>query len=207
MKNLSPEYWEEGKKNLREVDFKIKEIIDKYEYPSLTTRDDMFFTLIRSIVGQQISVKAADTVWEKLVNKAQEIRPEIIFEMDKIEMRNCGLSERKVEYMKSASEKWINGYDEIDWNNLSNEMVINKLIEIRGIGIWTAEMILIFTLMRPDVFPMGDIGAIRALEKIYNKGERMTKKEIEEVAKTWKPWRTIATWYLWRSIDPDIVLY
>ena len=202
MKNLTPEYWEEGKKNLREVDFKIKEIIDKYEYPSLTTRDDMFFTLIRSIVGQQISVKAADTVWEKLVNKAQEIRPEIIFEMDKIEMRNCGLSERKVEYMKSASEKWINGYDEIDWNNLSNEMVINKLIEIRGIGIWTAEMILIFTLMRPDVFPMGDIGAIRALEKIYNKGERMTKKEIEEVAKTWKPWRTIATWYLWRSIDP-----
>lgn len=207
MKNLSPEYWEEGKKNLREVDFKIKEIIDKYEYPSLTTRDDMFFTLIRSIVGQQISVKAADTVWEKLVNKAQEIRPEIIFEMDKIEMRNCGLSERKVEYMKSASEKWINGYDEIDWNNLSNEMVINKLIEIRGIGIWTAEMILIFTLMRPDVFPMGDIGAIRALEKIYNKGERMTKKEIEEVAKTWKPWRTIATWYLWRSIDPEPVQY
>ena len=207
MKNLTPEYWEEGKKNLREVDFKIKEIIDKYEYPSLTTRDDMFFTLIRSIVGQQISVKAADTVWEKLVNKAQEIRPEIIFEMDKIEMRNCGLSERKVEYMKSASEKWINGYDEIDWNNLSNEMVINKLIEIRGIGIWTAEMILIFTLMRPDVFPMGDIGAIRALEKIYNKGERMTKKEIEEVAKTWKPWRTIATWYLWRSIDPEPVQY
>ncbi len=174
MKNLAPEYWEEGKKNLMEVDFKIKEIIHKYEYPSLTTRDDMFFTLIRSIVGQQISVKAADTVWEKLVNKAQEIRPEIIFGMDKIEMRNCGLSERKVEYMKSASEKWINGYDEIDWNNLSNEMVINKLIEIRGIGIWTAEMILIFTLMRPDVFPMGDIGAIRALEKIYNKGERMT---------------------------------
>lgn len=207
MKNLAPEYWEEGKKNLMEVDFKIKEIIHKYEYPSLTTRDDMFFTLIRSIVGQQISVKAADTVWEKLVNKAQEIRPEIIFGMDKIEMRNCGLSERKVEYMKSASEKWINGYDEIDWNNLSNEMVINKLIEIRGIGIWTAEMILIFTLMRPDVFPMGDIGAIRALEKIYNKGERMTKKEIEEVAITWKPWRTIATWYLWRSIDPEPVQY
>lgn len=207
MKNLAPEYWEEGKKNLMEVDFKIKEIIDKYEYPSLTTRDDMFFTLIRSIVGQQISVKAADTVWEKLVDKAQEIRPEIIFGMDKIEMRNCGLSERKVEYMKSASEKWINGYDEIDWNNLSNEMVINKLIEIRGIGIWTAEMILIFTLMRPDVFPMGDIGAIRALEKIYNKGERMTKKEIEEVAITWKPWRTIATWYLWRSIDPEPVQY
>ena len=207
MKNLTPEYWEEGKKNLMEVDFKIREIIDNYEFPSLTTRDDIFFTLIRSIVGQQISVKAADTVWEKLLNKAVEIRPEIIFEMDKENMRSCGLSERKVEYMKSASEKWINGYGEIDWDNLSDEMIINKLIQIRGIGTWTAEMILIFTLMRPDVFPMGDIGAIRALEKIYNDGDRMSKKEIEKVVITWKPWRTIATWYLWRSIDPEPVQY
>ena len=86
-------------------------------------------------------------------------------------------------------------------------MIINKLIQIRGIGTWTAEMILIFTLMRPDVFPMGDIGAIRALEKIYNDGDRMSKKEIEKVVITWKPWRTIATWYLWRSIDPEPVQY
>lgn len=207
MKNLTPEYWEEGKRDLREVDFKIREIIDNYEFPSLTTRDDIFFTLIRSIVGQQISVKAADTVWEKLLNKAVEIKPEIIFEMDKENMRSCGLSERKVEYMKSASEKWINGYGEIEWDNLSDEIIINKLIQIRGIGTWTAEMILIFTLMRPDVFPMGDIGAIRALEKIYNDGDRMSKKEIEKVVITWKPWRTIATWYLWRSIDPEPVQY
>lgn len=204
---MGPKYWEKGKKELKLIDENIKKIIDLYEFPPLTTREDMFFTLIRSIVGQQISVKAADTVWDKLVNKAKEIIPEIIFSMDENVMRACGLSGRKVEYMKSVSKNWLNGYDEINWHELSDEDVIEKLIQIRGIGEWTAEMILIFTLMRPDIFPMGDIGAIRAIEKIYNKGQKMSKERIEQVVQKWKPWRTVATWYLWRSIDPEPVQY
>ncbi len=207
MKELGPDYWEKGKKELKKIDKNIKKIIELYEFPSLTTRENMFFTLIRSIVGQQISVRAADTIWDKIVNEAKEIRPEIIYSMDENIMRNCGLSKRKVEYMKAVSEKWINGYDKINWHELSDEAVTEKLVEIRGIGKWTAEMILIFTLMRPDIFPMGDIGAIRALEKIYNKGQKMKKEQIEEIVKKWKPWRTIATWYLWRSIDPVPVQY
>ena len=207
MKELGPDYWEKGKKELKKIDKNIKKIIELYEFPSLTTRENMFFTLIRSIVGQQISVKAADTVWDKIVNEAKEIRPEIIYSMDENTMRDCGLSKRKVEYMKAVSEKWLNGYDKINWHELSDEAVTEKLVEIRGIGKWTAEMILIFTLMRPDIFPMGDIGAIRALEKIYNKGQKMNKEQIEEIVKKWKPWRTIATWYLWRSIDPVPVQY
>ena len=207
MKELSPDYWEKGKKELKRIDKNIKKIIELYEFPSLTTRENMFFTLIRSIVGQQISVRAADTVWDKIVNEAKEIRPEIIYSMDENTMRDCGLSKRKVEYMKAVSEKWLNGYDKINWHELSDEAVTEKLVEIRGIGEWTAEMILIFTLMRPDIFPMGDIGAIRALEKIYNKGQKMNKEQIEEIVKKWKPWRTIATWYLWRSIDPVPVQY
>ena len=207
MKGLGPDYWEKGKKELKKIDKNIKKIIELYEFPSLTTRENMFFTLIRSIVGQQISVKAADTVWDKIVNEAKEIRPEIIYSMDENTMRDCGLSKRKVEYMKAVSEKWLNGYDKINWHELSDEDVTEKLVEIRGIGKWTAEMILIFTLMRPDIFPMGDIGAIRALEKIYNKGQKMNKEQIEEIVKRWKPWRTIATWYLWRSIDPVPVQY
>ncbi len=207
MHELSPDYWERGKKELKQIDKNIKKIIDMYEFPSLTTRENMFFTLIRSIVGQQISVKAADTIWNKIVNEAKEIRPEVIFSMDESIMRGCGLSKRKVEYMKAVSEKWLNGYDKINWHELSDEAVIERLVQIRGIGRWTAEMILIFTLMRPDIFPMGDIGAIRALEKIYNKGEKMDKKEIESIVKKWIPWRTIATWYLWRSIDPVPVQY
>ena len=207
MKELGPDYWEKGKKELKKIDKNIKKIIELYEFPSLTTREDMFYTLIRSIVGQQISVRAADTIWDKIVNEAKEIRPEIIYSMDENTMRNCGLSKRKVEYMKAVSEKWLNGYDKINWYELSDEAVTEKLVEIRGIGKWTAEMILIFTLMRPDIFPMGDIGAIRALEKIYNKGQKMKKEQIEEIVKKWKPWRTIATWYLWRSIDPVPVQY
>ena len=207
MKELGPDYWEKGKKELKKIDKNIKKIIELYEFPSLTTREDMFYTLIRSIVGQQISVRAADTIWDKIVNEAKEIRPEIIYSMDENTMRNCGLSKRKVEYMKAVSEKWLNGYDKINWHELSDEAVTEKLVEIRGIGKWTAEMILIFTLMRPDIFPMGDIGAIRALEKIYNKGQKMKKEQIEEIVKKWKPWRTIATWYLWRSIDPVPVQY
>ena len=207
MKELGPDYWEKGKKELKKIDKNIKKIIELYEFPSLTTREDMFYTLIRSIVGQQISVRAADTIWDKIVNEAKEIRPEIIYSMDENIMRDCGLSKRKVEYMKAVSEKWLNGYDKINWHELSDEAVTEKLVEIRGIGKWTAEMILIFTLMRPDIFPMGDIGAIRALEKIYNKGQKMKKEQIEEIVKKWKPWRTIATWYLWRSIDPVPVQY
>ena len=207
MKELGPDYWEKGKKELKKIDKNIKKIIELYEFPSLTTRENMFFTLIRSIVGQQISVRAADTIWDKIVNEAKEIRPEIIYSMDENTMRDCGLSKRKVEYMKAVSEKWLNDYDKINWHELSDEAVTEKLVEIRGIGKWTAEMILIFTLMRPDIFPMGDIGAIRALEKIYNKGQKMNKEQIEEIVKKWKPWRTIATWYLWRSIDPVPVQY
>lgn len=207
MKELGPDYWERGKKELKKIDKNIKKIIELYEFPSLTTRENMFYTLIRSIVGQQISVRAADTIWDKIVNEAKEIRPEIIYSMDENTMRDCGLSKRKVEYMKAVSEKWLNGYDKINWHELSDEAVTEKLVEIRGIGKWTAEMILIFTLMRPDIFPMGDIGAIRALEKIYNKGQKMNKEQIEEIVKKWKPWRTIATWYLWRSIDPVPVQY
>ena len=207
MKELGPDYWEKGKKELKKIDKNIKKIIELYEFPSLTTRENMFYTLIRSIVGQQISVRAADTIWDKIVNEAKEIRPEIIYSMDENIMRDCGLSKRKVEYMKAVSEKWLNGYDKINWHELSDEAVTEKLVEIRGIGKWTAEMILIFTLMRPDIFPMGDIGAIRALEKIYNKGQKMNKEQIEEIVKKWKPWRTIGTWYLWRSIDPVPVQY
>jgi len=207
LKELGPDYWEKGKKELKKIDKNIKKIIELYEFPSLTTRENMFFTLIRSIVGQQISVRAADTIWDKIVNEAKEIRPEIIYSMDENTMRDCGLSKRKVEYMKAVSEKWLNDYDKINWHELSDEAVTEKLVEIRGIGKWTAEMILIFTLMRPDIFPMGDIGAIRALEKIYNKGQKMNKEQIEEIVKKWKPWRTIATWYLWRSIDPVPVQY
>ena len=205
--NNAPKYWEEGKSYLKNLDPKMAELINLFEYPSLKTKDDIFMTLIRSVVGQQISVKAADTVWNRLLEKVTQITPSIITSKDNLELHSCGLSHRKVEYIKEISKIWINEYHSVDWNELTNDLVIEKLTKIRGVGIWTAEMILIFTLLKPDIFPMGDIGAIRAIEKIYNSGEKMDKSEIIELTDKWAPWRTIATWYLWRSIDPEPVQY
>jgi DNA-3-methyladenine glycosylase II len=192
---------------LREIDGKMDKSICLYEEPALKSREDIFMTLIRSIVGQQISVKAADTVWNRLTNEIGDIIPENISLKSAENLQKCGLSHRKVEYIKGISKIWVDEYYKISWEDLSDSLVIDKLTEIRGVGVWTAEMILIFTLLRPDIFPMGDIGAIRALEKIYSDGEKMNNSQIKKITDKWSPWRTIATWYLWRSIDPEPVQY
>jgi|TARA_B110000240_G_scaffold190161_1_gene230994 DNA-3-methyladenine glycosylase II len=192
---------------LREIDGKMDKLICLYEEPALKSREDIFMTLIRSIVGQQISVKAADTVWNRLTNEIGDIIPENISLKSAENLQKCGLSHRKVEYIKGISKIWVDEYYKISWEDLSDSLVIDKLTEIRGVGVWTAEMILIFTLLRPDIFPMGDIGAIRALEKIYSDGEKMNNSQIKKITDKWSPWRTIATWYLWRSIDPEPVQY
>lgn len=185
----------------------MDKLICLYEEPALKSREDIFMTLIRSIVGQQISVKAADTVWNRLTNEIGDIIPENISLKSAENLQKCGLSHRKVEYIKGISKIWVDEYYKISWEDLSDSLVIDKLTEIRGVGVWTAEMILIFTLLRPDIFPMGDIGAIRALEKIYSDGEKMNNSQIKKITDKWSPWRTIATWYLWRSIDPEPVQY
>ncbi|MFQ3344550.1 MAG: DNA-3-methyladenine glycosylase family protein [Candidatus Poseidoniales archaeon] len=192
---------------MREIDGKMDKLICLYEEPALKSREDIFMTLIRSIVGQQISVKAADTVWNRLTNEIGDIIPENISLKNAENLQKCGLSHRKVEYIKGISKIWVDEYYKISWEDLSDSLVIDKLTEIRGVGVWTAEMILIFTLLRPDIFPMGDIGAIRALEKIYSDGEKMNNSQIKKITDKWSPWRTIATWYLWRSIDPEPVQY
>ena len=192
---------------MREIDGKMDKLICLYEEPALKSREDIFMTLIRSIVGQQISVKAADTVWNRLTNEIGDIIPENISLKNSENLQKCGLSHRKVEYIKGISKIWVDEYYKISWEDLSDSLVIDKLTEIRGVGVWTAEMILIFTLLRPDIFPMGDIGAIRALEKIYSDGEKMNNSQIKKITDKWSPWRTIATWYLWRSIDPEPVQY
>ena len=192
---------------MREIDGKMDKLICLYEEPALKSREDIFMTLIRSIVGQQISVKAADTVWNRLTNEIGDIIPENISLKNAENLQKCGLSHRKVEYIKGISKIWVDEYYKISWEDLSDSLVIDKLTEIRGVGVWTAEMILIFTLLRPDIFPMGDIGAIRALEKIYSDGEKMNNSQIKKITDKWSPWRTIATWYLWRSIDPEPIQY
>ena len=201
-----PEYWETAKKELSDNDIILSRIINKFDDLELISRGDIFFTLIRSIIGQQISVKAASTVWSRFTEKVGEITPKNILSVDFEDLRSCGLTQKKTEYVIGISESW-HEYSLFDWNKMDDEEVIEKLIKLRGVGKWTAEMILIFTLLRPDVFPIGDIGMIRGIEKSYNSGERMSREELYAISEKWKPWRTVACCFMWRTVDPEPVEY
>ena len=203
----TPEYWSQACAELCVKDPVLAKVIKKYPEPVLASRGDLFATLIRSIVGQQISVLAADAVWGRFSALVGEISPELILKPTPEALKNCGLSARKVEYIRGISETWTKEYAEIDWEILSDDEVKRKLIALRGVGPWTAEMILMFSLLRPDVFPIDDIGAIRAIENIYNGGEVMSKEALLDQANNWAPWRTVATWFLWRTIDDEPVEY
>ena len=201
-----PDYWEKAKKELSDNDIILSRIINKFDDLELISRGDIFFTLIRSIIGQQISVKAASTVWSRFTEKVGEITPKNILSVDFEDLRSCGLSQKKTEYVIGISESW-HEYSLFDWNKMDDEEVIEKLIKLRGVGKWTAEMILIFTLLRPDVFPIGDIGMIRGIEKSYNSGVRMSNDELYALSEKWKPWRTVACCFMWRTVDPEPVEY
>ena len=203
----TPEYWSEACAELCVKDPILAKVIKKYPGPILTSKGDLFSTLIRSIVGQQISVLAADAVWGRFSALVGEISPKLILKQTPEALKNSGLSARKVEYIRGISETWTKEYAEIDWEILSDDEVKRKLIALRGVGPWTAEMILMFSLLRPDIFPIDDIGAIRAIENIYNGGEVMSKEDLLDQAEYWAPWRTVATWFLWRTIDDEPVEY
>ncbi|DAC09328.1 MAG: hypothetical protein CBC63_08385 [Euryarchaeota archaeon TMED103] len=201
-----PEYWDRAKKELSRKDDVLHEIINQFDDLELVSRGDLFYTLIRSVIGQQISVKAASTVWSRFCERIGDIEPDNILSADIEELRSCGLSQRKAEYVTGISESWSD-YDSLEWKEMSDEEIIQELIKLRGVGKWTAEMILIFTMLRPDVFPIGDIGMIRGIEKSYNSGERMSREELYAVSEKWKPWRTVACCFMWRTVDPEPVEY
>ena len=203
----TPEYWSEACAELCVKDPVLAKVIKKYPEPILTSKGDLFSTLIRSIVGQQISVLAADAVWGRFSQLIAKTTPKQILKQTPQEMKDCGLSNRKVEYIRGIAETWTQEYAGLDWCAMSDVEVKRKLIALRGVGPWTAEMILMFSLLRPDIFPIDDIGAIRAIENIYNGGEVMSKEALLDQADNWAPWRTVATWFLWRTIDDEPVEY
>ena len=201
-----PEYWDMAKKELSRKDDVLHEIINEFDDLELVSRGDLFYTLIRSIIGQQISVKAASKVWSRFSQRIGDIEPKNILSADIEQLRSCGLSQRKAEYVIGIAESWSD-YDSLEWKEMSDEEIIQELIKLRGVGKWTAEMILIFTMLRPDVFPIGDIGMIRGIEKSYNSGERMSVEELYAISEKWKPWRTVACCFMWRTVDPEPVEY
>ncbi len=208
MLKKKPVFWSVAKKELKKKDKKLGKIIDSYSKDFLFTKSDPFLTLARSIVGQQISVKAAQSVWDKLVLKVGKITPAKIYSSHTNTLKSTGLSRQKVLYMKNLSNAFIqNKLRSKLWNKMDDEEIINELTKIKGIGRWTAEMFLIFNLCRPDVCPFDDIGMIKGLCRCYNISYPISKKRLIAISEKWKPYRSVATWYLWRSLDPIPVEY
>ena len=204
-----PEYWDDALVQLVKRDRILKKIIPRFPDIWLTTRGNPFITLARSICGQQISVKAAESVWQRvLLECGKRPTPASVQKAGLERLRAAGLSGRKAEYILDLS---IHFSDKLvqpsKWVRMPDEEIIEELTAIRGIGRWTAEMFLIFNLQRPDVLPLDDVGLLNAISLHYFSGEPVSRFEAREVAQGWQPFRTVATWYLWRSLDPVPVEY
>jgi DNA-3-methyladenine glycosylase II len=203
-----PFFWEKAKKDLIKKDKKLGKIIRNYPKDFLFSKSDPFYTLARSIIGQQISVKAAQAVWDRFENKAIKVNPERIINMHFMSLKSCGLSRQKITYLKSLSNAFINKDIKYNnWSTYSDEKIIQELTKIKGIGKWTAEMFLIFNLCRPDVFPVDDLGLIKGICNCYNIQYPISKDRAIKMSLKWKPYRSVATWYFWRSLDPIPVEY
>lgn len=201
------DYWEPAKVALAENDPVLGVLIGQYSDSYLRSRGNAFETLSRAIVGQQISVKAADSVWQRLCSKV-ELTPIKILALTPDELRSCGLSYRKAEYLQDLARHFHHGLlNENDFSAMSDEQVISNLIRVKGIGRWSAEMFLIFNLLRPNVFPLDDMGLQKAMQRHYPYLVGAGLPVLREHAQRWQPWRSVATWYLWRSLDPREVEY
>jgi DNA-3-methyladenine glycosylase II len=205
---VKPAYWDDAKAHLAKRDRVLRRIIRAHPDANLRTRGDAFATLARSIVGQQISVQAAQAVWDRFASSAGTVAPAAVVALGEEAMRAAGLSRMKVAYLKDLAGRFHEGaLKPRRWARMEDEAVIADLVQVKGIGRWSVEMFLIFHLMRPNVLPVGDLGLQRAMERHYNAGGALTKDDMRRIAAPWQPWSSVATWYLWRSLDPVPVEY
>lgn len=215
MVNLSaPDYWDQAIRHLS-ADTVMKKLITSFPNCVLTSRGSPFYTLMRSIIGQQVSVSSADALWAKLealqtAQRSETLSPDFILSLDDDTLRGCGLSRQKISYSRNLANFFLEGnISEGFWDQMSDEDVVSHITQVKGIGRWSAEMFLMFHLMRPDLFPLDDIGLQRALQNHYGltKTKPFDKEAALTLAATWQPYRTVATWFLWRSLDPVVVNY
>ena len=204
-----PSYWEEACRYLIKKDRVMKRLIPQFGNVKLISRGDAFITLARSVVGQQISVKAAQTVWDRFAQLSKStMTPSRVLKLKVDDMRAAGLSARKVEYIVDLALHFSNGRgNPLGWEAMSDDEIIAELVAIRGIGRWTAEMFLIFHLLRPNVLPLDDVGLLNGISQNYFSGESVSRSDAREVAQAWAPFCSVATWYIWRSLDPVPVAY
>ena len=203
-----PPYWAEACAHLSERDRVLCKLIPHTPHTGLQSHGDPFVTLVRSVIGQQISVVAAQAVWQRFEKLLPQFEPAALLRLRVDEMRAAGLSARKVEYLVDLALHFDSGQMRPeDWPGMDDEAIVKQLVAIRGIGRWTAEMFLIFHLLRPNVLPLDDVGLIRGISQSYFSGEPVSRSDAREVAAPWGPYCSVATWYIWRSLDPLPVAY
>ena len=207
-----PKYWIKAKKNLSSKDRVMADLIKKYKSPTekiLTTRKDIFFSLCKSIIGQQISVAAANSVFIKFKKKCNnKINAKVVSDLSFVQLKSCGLSKQKVKGIQSLAKQVLDKtFNPRLIPNMSDEEAILYLSQLRQIGRWSAEMILLFTYNRPNIWPIQDIGLLRAISKNYNKNYLPPERFVSLLKKRFSPYCSVATWYLWRSIDPEPIQY
>ena len=203
-----PTYWEDAKIELMKRDRILRKLIPQFGALHLIGRGEAFTTLARSVIGQQISVKAAESVWQRFLLVCPKCTPAQVVKAGSDKLAACGLSKRKAEYILDLADHFkTKRVHANQWDEMGDEDVIAELIQIRGIGRWTAEMFLIFNLLRPNILPLDDLGLLKSISVNYFSGEPVSRSDAREVAANWEPWRTVATWYLWRSLDPVPVEY
>jgi DNA-3-methyladenine glycosylase II len=211
---MKPPFWDDARRHLGRADPVMRRLIRSVPGVHLVRRGDPFTTLARAIVGQQISVKAANSIWTRFVAASGATAEGTVLDPLRVSrlrmptLRRVGLSERKADYLRDLARHFATGaIDPAEFPTLDDEALIMRLTDVRGIGRWTAEMFLMFHELRADVLPIGDIGLQKAIAVHYNDGERLDAEALQAVAAPWRPWRSVATWYLWRSLDPIPVEY
>ena len=204
-----PTYWQQAKRALSKKDPVIRKIIKKYNKGFLTTRNKPFFSLCRTIIGQQISTKAADSIWLKFEKKCKKkISPNMVLKISKNALKSCGLSRQKVVYLKNIAKAFKSkSFDTKKIKKMNDSDAIIYITKLKGLGVWSAQMFLMFNLNRPNIFPIKDIGLLRAISKNYKTIYPPSKKILEKISKIHYGYRTVFTWYMWRSIDPTDVEY
>ncbi len=204
----APTYWDDAKIELMKRDRIMRKLIPQFGDVHLTGRGEPFVTLARSIIGQQISVKSAEAAWQRFLLVCPKSTPAQVVKAGATDLAGCGLSKRKADYILDLAEHFKAKRVHADkWAEMDDEAVIAELIQIRGIGRWTAEMFLIFNLLRPNILPLDDVGLLNGISLNYFSGEPVSRSDAREVSANWEPWRTVATWYLWRSLEPVPVIY
>ena len=205
---MKPKYWNRGKLYLSNKDKVLKKIILQFPKEHMTINTNHYHSLINSIIGQQISVSAASSIKKKFFSLDKNITPTKIIKINNRLIKKCGLSKQKTEYINNISIFFLKNKKFIKQiHSYDDEFIRNKLIQIKGVGNWTIDMFLIFSLGFNNIFPDGDLGFLKAISKVYNKNIPLDKDYLNKLKKRWSPYNSLATWYLWRSLDPLPINY